>query len=83
MTQHYYHLKVTMKGNEQQQQQTHELIVREEHAFLAMQEGVLEGLGLTSLEDVQGIHVEQLEPLYLHWESRQHGFPPVIVVRSE
>jgi hypothetical protein len=79
MTQHYYSIKVTMKDNGMSttEQQTHELIVREEHAFVAIQQGLFDGLGLTSLEDVQSIHVEQLEPLYLRQESRQCS--PVIV----
>jgi hypothetical protein len=81
MAQHYYSLKVTMKGNgtSSTEQQTHELIVQEEHVFVAIQQGLFNGLGLTSLEDVQGIHVEQLEPLYLRQESRQ-CFP--IIVRE-
>ena len=81
MTQHYYRLKVTMKNNGQgiTTQPTHELIVPGEHALDAIQQGLLHHLDLPSLEEVQGIEVQQLEPLYLRQESKRCF--PVIVKR--
>jgi hypothetical protein len=76
--QHYYRMKVTMKDTiEDTTKQTHELIVAGEHALEAIQQGLLHSLDLPSLEDVQGIQVEQLEPLYLHQGSK-HCFPVIV-----
>lgn len=77
--QHYYRLKVTMKHSSESSQPV-ELIVPGAHALDAILRGLEQQFESSSLEDVQGIHVEQLEALYLHQESMQaYGSIPVIV----